>query len=110
MITLTALEGAVVEHNPCLSGGALEIFIEPQLPAARLVIVGGSPIAHALARVASSAGYDVSGDSDEAVDGAAAVVVASHGAGRGTGAGRGARGRRAVRRAGREPEARDRGA
>ena len=76
-----ALEGAVVEHNPCLSGGALEIFIEPQLPAARLVIVGGSPIAHALARVASSAGYDVSGDSDEAVDGAAAVVVASHGAG-----------------------------
>ena len=25
----------VVEHNPCLSGGALEIFLEPQLPAAR---------------------------------------------------------------------------
>src|SRR5262249_58047506 len=29
------IEGAVVvEHNPCLSGGALEIFLEPQLPAA----------------------------------------------------------------------------
>src|SRR5579859_1305354 len=26
------VEGAVVEHNPCLSGGALEIFLEPVLP------------------------------------------------------------------------------
>src|SRR5436305_8234293 len=25
-------EGAVIEHNPCLSGGTLEIFLEPQLP------------------------------------------------------------------------------
>ena len=31
----------VVEHNPCLSGGALEIFLEPQLPAPRIVVVGG---------------------------------------------------------------------
>ena len=26
------IEGAVVEHNPCLSGGSLEIFLEPHLP------------------------------------------------------------------------------
>ncbi len=38
-----AIEGAIVEHNPCLSGGALEIFIEPQLPAARLVVVAAPP-------------------------------------------------------------------
>ncbi len=73
------IEGAVVEHNPCLSGGALEIFIEPQLPAARLVVGGSSPIARAIARVASAAGYEVETGSP-AIEGAAAVVVASHGA------------------------------
>jgi xanthine dehydrogenase accessory factor len=78
-------EGAVVERNPCLSGGSLEIFLEPHLPAARLVIIGDSPIAHALERVGQAAGYDCrrtdaggAGDG-RAVDGAAAVVVASHG-------------------------------
>src|SRR5437763_344444 len=44
-------DGAVVEHNPCLSGGALEIFLEPQLPAARLAVVGSAPIGAALARI-----------------------------------------------------------
>ena len=82
------LDGAVVEHNPCLSGGALEIFLEPHLPAARLLIIGDSPIAHALERLGHAAGYDcllASGvDTAEVeraagVEGAAAVVVASHG-------------------------------
>jgi len=70
-------EGAVVEHNPCLSGGSPEIFLEPQLPAARLVVVGGSPIAGALMRVGAAAGYDCANAGP--VEGAAAVVVASHG-------------------------------
>ena len=35
-----AQEGAVTVSNPCLSGGALEIFLEPHLPAPRVVIVG----------------------------------------------------------------------
>ena len=35
-----AIDGAVVEHNPCLSGGALEIFLEPHLPPARVVVIG----------------------------------------------------------------------
>jgi xanthine dehydrogenase accessory factor len=73
------IEGAVVEHNPCLSGGSLEIFLEPQLPPARLVIAGSAPIAGALERVASAAGYEVASGTSS-VDGAAAVVVASHGA------------------------------
>jgi xanthine dehydrogenase accessory factor len=78
------VEGAVVEHNPCLSGGALEIFIEPQLPAARVVVVGSSPIATALAEIAGAAGYDVvRGAADDVRPAAsdAAVIVAAHGSG-----------------------------
>ncbi len=78
------IDGAVVERNPCLSGGSLEIFLEPHLPAARLVIIGDSPIAQSLERVGQAAGYDCqraqAGDTG-AVEGAAAVVVASHGSG-----------------------------
>ncbi len=79
-----AIEGAVIERNPCLSGGALEIFLEPHLPAARLVIVGGSPIGEALATLARAAGYDcdrarAGAGAGVDVDGAAAVIVASHG-------------------------------
>jgi xanthine dehydrogenase accessory factor len=76
------IEGAVVERNPCLSGGSLEIFLEPHLPAPRLLVLGGSPIARALAQVSDAAGYDCrraeTGEGVD-VDGAAAVIVASHG-------------------------------
>ncbi len=78
------LDGAVVEHNPCLSGGALEIFLEPHLPANRLVVVGGSPIARAIDQLARAAGYDAALGAAADVgplDGIAAVVVASHGSG-----------------------------
>ena len=78
------MDGAVVEHNPCLSGGSLEIFLQPHLPANRVVVVGTSPIARALAELARAAGYEdclVSSADVEPVKGAAAVVVASHGAG-----------------------------
>jgi len=74
-------EGAVVEHNPCLSGGALEIFLEPQPPTPRLVVVGTSPIARALERLASAAGYEVAAGEGRPQPGDAAVIVASHGAG-----------------------------
>jgi xanthine dehydrogenase accessory factor len=77
-----ALEGAVTVHNPCISGGALEIFLEPQLPAARVVIAGATPIAVALEQVARAAGFDaVRGEPAEVVPHAtdAALVVASHG-------------------------------
>ena len=78
------MEGAVVEHNPCLSGGSLEIFLEPHLPANRVVVVGSSPIARALVQLVRAADYDCSlASAADAgpLEGAAAVVVASHGSG-----------------------------
>ena len=41
-------EGAVTVTNPCLSGGAIEVFLEPVLPAPRVLVVGDSPIVAAL--------------------------------------------------------------
>lgn len=81
------LAGKLVVHNPCLSGGTLEIFLEPILAAPGIAIVGGSPIAAALADVAVRLGWhaDVADDAEQvpsdAISGAAAVVVASHGRG-----------------------------
>lgn len=79
---LDGIEGVIVERNPCLSGGSLEIFLEPQLPPPTVVIVGASPIAEALEQVAGAAGYAaVRTGSDDmgGLAGAAAVIVASHG-------------------------------
>ena len=41
--------GACVMVNPCLSGGALEIFLAPQIPAPLVGIYGATPIADAVA-------------------------------------------------------------
>jgi xanthine dehydrogenase accessory factor len=74
------VDGIVVAHNPCLSGGSLEIFLDPQLAAPRIVIVGETPIARAVGEVARAAGYDVvrsEGADVEPSD--AALIVASHG-------------------------------
>jgi xanthine dehydrogenase accessory factor len=69
-------EGAVTVQNPCLSGGALEIYLEPSLPAPRVGVVGETPVAHALAVVGAPVGFDVgAGLSEDDL----AVVVASHG-------------------------------
>jgi len=75
-------DGAVVEHNPCLSGGALDIFLEPHLPPARLVVVGNSPIAVAVETLSRASGYDCTrapAGADVTVADAAAVIVAAHG-------------------------------
>jgi xanthine dehydrogenase accessory factor len=42
-------EGTVVVANPCLSGGALELFLQPRIPPPRVAIAGESPVARALA-------------------------------------------------------------
>lgn len=73
-----AIEGAVTVHNPCLSGGTLEIFLEPHIPPALVRVVGDTPIAHALAQLGRAAGYDVVMDTKPDGDDAA-LVVASHG-------------------------------
>jgi hypothetical protein len=66
--------------NPCLSGGALEIFLVPQVPAPLVRICGATPIADALIDICGTLGYSVAGD-DSGVDMTAstAVVIASHG-------------------------------
>jgi xanthine dehydrogenase accessory factor len=75
--------GKLVVHNPCLSGGTLEIFMEPVLPAPLMLVVGNAPVATALAGVAEQIGWaatHVDGElTVEGCAGASAVVVASHG-------------------------------
>lgn len=74
--------GAVTVSNPCLSGGAVEIFLEPLAPPARVLVVGDTPIGQALVDLAAPLGFEaeiVAGDTVEPRAGDAAVVVASHG-------------------------------
>jgi xanthine dehydrogenase accessory factor len=76
------VDGVVVAHNPCLSGGSLEIFLDPHLAAPRVLIVGETPIARAVEDVARAAGYAVSrGGEIDPQPSDAALVVASHGDG-----------------------------
>jgi len=73
-------EGSVTVRNPCLSGGAIEIFLEPVLPAPRVLVAGESPIVGALEHLGPGVGLTV-------VTGAPlvpaatdlALVVAAHG-------------------------------
>ena len=50
----------------CHSGGSVDIFIEPLVPAARLLVFGVSPVAQALARLAPVLGYAVDAIDPEA--------------------------------------------
>ena len=75
-------EGAVTVQNTCLSGGGIEVFLEPVLPAPKVLVVGDSPIAAALLSLAPGLGLDaiaVDGGSPEPAAGDLAVIVASHG-------------------------------
>jgi xanthine dehydrogenase accessory factor len=77
-------EGAVTVANPCLSGGSMEIFLEPRVPAPRILVVGESPIAQALAALGGPLGFAVDlvpGEQARPTAGDAALVVASHGRG-----------------------------
>lgn len=68
--------GSVTVHNPCLSGGTLEIFLEPSLPPAVVAVHGDAPIARAARELAEWLGFDVAAEGDGDPD---AVVVATHG-------------------------------
>jgi xanthine dehydrogenase accessory factor len=70
-----------VEHHPshCPSGGTVDVFVEPILPASRLVVVGQSAVATALRDLAARLGY-VIGDLP-AADERGYVVVATQGHG-----------------------------
>src|SRR4051812_40560402 len=51
----------------CHSGGTVEIYLEPVLPAPRLLLFGDSPCARALAQLAKAAGYYVDAVAPEPV-------------------------------------------
>ncbi len=70
--------GASIVVNPCLSGGALEIYLEPLLPSPLLHLVGTSPVADAVADIARLLGFVV--ERGETLGRpATAVVVSIHG-------------------------------
>jgi xanthine dehydrogenase accessory factor len=74
--------GTVTVHNPCLSGGTLEIFLEPEVPPGLALVFGDGPIARAVGELAAWLGFTVEPWTPGAVavaDGVVAVVVASHG-------------------------------
>lgn len=73
---------ARVVVNPCLSGGALEIFLEPTLPAPLLAVVGSTPITDALVMMAGPLGFvGRQHEPGQVPPGATAVVVGTHGHG-----------------------------
>lgn len=74
-------EGYVTVSNPCLSGGGLEIFLQPRLPAPRVLVVGDTPIASALAELGGAVGFEIVPAGGDAVPGGdeLGVVVAAHG-------------------------------
>src|SRR5260370_3981397 len=53
-------EGIVDYTMTCHSGGTLDIYIEPVLPKPHILILGRSPVAKTLARLAKAIGYAVS--------------------------------------------------
>jgi xanthine dehydrogenase accessory factor len=69
--------GAAVVVNPCLSGGALEIFLEPEVPAPLVCVYGQTPVTEALAKLCAGVGYEVRDDLE--FTGATAVVIGSLG-------------------------------
>jgi xanthine dehydrogenase accessory factor len=78
-------QGSVTVQNPCLSGGAIEVFLEPFLPPPRMIVAGDTPIAAALLRLGPELGLDAvpgrGDDSGSPVPTAEdlALVVAAHG-------------------------------
>lgn len=78
-------EGSVTVQNPCLSGGAIEVFLEPFLPAPRMIVAGDTPIASALLRLGPEVGLEAvdsrGQDTGPPVPSAddLALVVAAHG-------------------------------
>jgi xanthine dehydrogenase accessory factor len=51
--------GVTVFPMTCNSGGTVEIYLEPVLPAPRLVVFGVSPTARAMAKLGKAMGYSV---------------------------------------------------
>lgn len=52
-------EGVVNVAMSCASEGTVEVFVEPQLPVSRLVVVGRAPVVRALVAMARAIDFDV---------------------------------------------------
>jgi xanthine dehydrogenase accessory factor len=81
-VEVASKDGAVTVQNPCLSGGAIEIFLEPVLAAPRVLVVGDTPIANAVRRIGAElalAMVAVDADGPDPEGGDLALVVAGHG-------------------------------
>lgn len=79
---LTGGDGAVTVRNPCLSGGAIEVFLEPAPAPPRVLVAGDTPIAEALRRIGGEVGLDFVDCGEggpEPGAGDLGLVVASHG-------------------------------
>ena len=80
---LSLSPGAAAQPRPgmqllpmaCESGGTVEIYVEPVLPAPRLVVVGDTPSAQALARLAEAMRWRVERAPEADLDGAHVLVA-----------------------------------
>ena len=78
-------EGLITVTNSCLSGGAIEVFLEPVLPAPRVLVAGSSPIVAELRRLGAAVGFEIVAADDipdgtlTPASGDLALVVAAHG-------------------------------
>jgi xanthine dehydrogenase accessory factor len=74
--------GMITVQNSCLSGGALQVFVQPHLPAPRITVFGRAALARALADLGRQAGYEVNQSEDaqaQLPSDTSAVVIASLG-------------------------------
>ncbi|HWC84333.1 MAG TPA: XdhC family protein [Pseudonocardiaceae bacterium] len=81
VLTAAADDGVLTVGNPCLSGGALDIFLEAMLPPVLVHVYGDTPVGRALVEVGRALGYDarLSESGVPLPPDLAAVVVAAHG-------------------------------
>ena len=51
------LPGVVAHISTCPSAGSLDVFIDPQVPQPRLLVIGNTPAAHTLVRLGATMGF-----------------------------------------------------
>ena len=66
--------GMVALQMTCDSGGTVEIYVEPVLPVARLVLYGATPMVEALARIGEAMGWRVERGGEASLDRAHVLV------------------------------------
>lgn len=76
-------DGIKFARNGCPSGGSIDIFVEPVLPTPELIVLGASPVARALRKLAPTLNWAVSdGSAGETPSGPhQSVVIATQGQG-----------------------------